>query len=491
MGNTINLEEAQQIIAAYKAMTDAGITFKAPATTPTNVQAHGPGGLLSPFGLSRDIFNAMMMPSTGLMMNLPIEVSNETAPLWGILTGLTATSGAEQANRCDDPPQAGLLKLCTQSIPWGWFGRSSRDMRLDQFGQIVNRGEFLDHQLIGDPFGGPQVVQTTDLIPGGTNDFLRAGYKKAMFEVAGALLRDQAGDVYTANPANNVGGEEGGRVYYRGLDLQINTGKADVITGVVCPAADSIVESFGSLAVETNGQALVSRVTSILRRLNIIAAQTGMAPVEWVISMRPTLFYQITQIWPCAYMTNLCTAASNTSSASQPNFTNAADLVKMRDDMRGDLYQRTGQYLLVDGVQVRVILDDGIAEVNLPGSSFRSDMYFVPLVAAGRRVTRMQYFNFDGPYAAMEAARALGYQSYYVTTGAGRYLWHSQPPINLCIKMVGWTKPRLILETPYLAARLTNLVYTPLAHERDWNPDNTSFFADGGRTTEWGSFYTV
>ena len=163
----------------------------------------------------------------------------------------------------------------------------------------------------------------------------------------------------------------------------------------------------------------------------------------------------------------------------------------MRDSMRGDLYQRTGGYLIIDGVKVRVILDDGIAEVNLPGSSFRSDVYFIPVLAAGRQVTRMQYFNFDGPYAAMEAARAMGYQAYYVTTGAGRYLWHSQPPVNLCIKMVGWTKPRLILETPYLAARLTNLVYTPLAHERDWNPSNTSFFVNGGQTTEWGSFFTV
>jgi hypothetical protein len=39
---------------------------------------------------------------------------------------------------------------------------------------------------------------------------------------------------------------------------------------------------------------------------------------------------------------------------------------------------------------------------------------------------------------------------------------------------------------------LTQLKYTPVAHERDWNPDNTSFFVDGGRTTYagYGSFFT-
>lgn len=473
----------------YKQLAEALVTsFKAPTGTVGNVQAHGAGGLLSPFGLNANIANAMMLPGTGLINQLPLELSNEQSPLYGILTGVTASSGSEASNRCDDPPSAGLLKLCTHSYVWGWFGRTSTEMRLDQFGEVVNRGEFLDHTLIGDPFSGPQVQDTGALVPGGVNDFLRAGYKKAMYEVAVALLRDQAGDIYAGNPTNNTGE---GRQYYRGLDVLINTGYADAITGVACAAADSIVESFGALAVETNGGALVSRIASIMRRLNIIAAMTGMAPCEWVIAMRPSLFYQLSEVWPCAYMTYRCNNAGtfDTSNTSQ---TTTAELVAMRDAMRGDLYQRTGQYLLIDGVKVRVILDDGIAETNLAGSSFRSDIYFVPLLARGRSVTRMQYFSFDGPYAAMQAAQALGYQSYYATTGGGRYLWHSQPPLNLCIKVVGWTKPRLILETPYLAARLTQLKYTPIAHERDWNPSNASFFVDGGRTTYagQGSFYT-
>src|SRR5512135_2211757 len=93
-------------------------TFKAPSGTPGNVQAHGAGGLLSPFGLSREIVNAMMLPGTGLINLLPLEMSNEQSPLLGILTGVTATSGSEASNRCDDPPSAGLLKLCTHSYVW-------------------------------------------------------------------------------------------------------------------------------------------------------------------------------------------------------------------------------------------------------------------------------------------------------------------------------------------------------------------------------------
>ena len=180
---------------------------------------------------------------------------------------------------------------------------------------------------------------------------MRAGYKKAMYEVAGALLRDQAGDIYTGNPTNNTGE---GRQYYRGLDVLINTGYVDSITQAACPAADSIVESFGNLAVGTNGGALVSRIASIMRRLNIIGAMTGMAPVQWVVAMRPSLFYQLSEVWPCSYSTYRCINSGDFNETGQTQFTNSADLIKMRDDMRGDLYQRTGQYLLIDGVKVEV-----------------------------------------------------------------------------------------------------------------------------------------
>ena len=51
--------------------------------------------------------------------------------------------------------------------------------------------------------------------------------------------------------------------------------------------------------------------------------------------------------------------------------------------------------------------------------------------------------------------------------------------------MLAKTEPRLLLRTPQIAARLTNLRYTPLSHERDWNPAS-SYFANGGRTNYIG-----
>jgi hypothetical protein len=81
----------------------------------------------------------------------------------------------------------------------------------------------------------------------------------------------------------------------------------------------------------------------------------------------------------------------------------------------------------------------------------------------------------------MEAARAMAPADSYQTSDAGRFLWHKKPPTNFCVQMLAKTEPRILLLTPHVAARLTNVKYTPLAHERDWDPDG-SFYVDGGRT---------
>ena len=48
-----------------------------------------------------------------------------------IITGVTATSGSEPTGVCDDPPTAGLSKLCTHSFV---FGRQSRQSRVFELG---------------------------------------------------------------------------------------------------------------------------------------------------------------------------------------------------------------------------------------------------------------------------------------------------------------------------------------------------------------------
>jgi hypothetical protein len=71
-------------------------------------------------------------------------------------------------------------------------------------------------------------------------------------------------------------------------------------------------------------------------------------------------------------------------------------------------------------------------------------------------------------------------------------MWHRKPPTNFCVQMLAKTQPRLMLLTPHLAARLTNIQYTPVQHQRDPFTDGT-YFVDGGRTDYIGfgpSYYS-
>src|SRR3954466_1719335 len=106
----------------------------------------------------------------------------------------------------------------------------------------------------------------------------------------------------------------------------------------------------------------------------------------------------------------------------------------MRDQMRGDIFNRTGQYLLIDGQQVPVILDDAITETEVGSGVFSSSIYFVPMTVLGNTpVTYLEYLNYDSAGGAMEAARTFAPDGTFYTSDSGRFLWIKKPPTNFCV----------------------------------------------------------
>lgn len=467
-------------------------TTKAVSSTPrTSGYAHGNGGLMSAPGMARDVINAMLLPYTGLASRLPSYPTREANPLYGIITGVTAGSGSNPTGVCDDPPQAGLLKLCTQSAVFGRYALQTPVIDVDRVGLTTNRGEMYDFNLVGNPFSAPGVENTSPTPPAGVTltDVLNNEIAKTMFELAVDWVRRYGPMLYTGNPANNTSG--GGYKEFRGLDALINTGYRDAETGTACAAADSLVANFASANVSTTNTNIVALMTSIYRRLKINARGMGLWPVKWVIVMKESLFYELTQIWACSYATYRCSALGGFS-ASQVNNVDSRDVLALRQRMRGDMQNRSGQFLLFDDEEVEVVFDDFVTETALANGAFNSSIYFVPLtVVGGRKVTYFEYLDYDAPGGALAAAKALAPGDSFFTTDAGRFLWHRRPPTNFCIQAMVKNEPRLILRTPQIAARLNNVAWTPLAHERDWQTSGY-YFANGGSTSRASgpSFYS-
>jgi len=434
-------------------------SFKDAGTT-AGAQLHGPGGLLATPGLNKQVVNATIMPR-GLSGRIPVRPSIDTNEIFAILTGLTSSTGSEPTAACASWPVVGQFKACRQQHPFGQQGRESQVLNIKYAGQIINRGEFTDNVL----FGNPDMGQNNAPAPIDWGRALQTEAEKKMAELYTGYFRDYSRYIYTGNPQVTAGSQ--GWMQYRGLDLLVSTGKRDAVTGTLCPAADSIVYDFNGTNVTTSGSTVYSVIANIVTNLERLAEQLGFE-VKWALTMRYGAFWAMTNIWPCVYATSGC--GVNTVIRTQ----SLEEATKMRDDMR------QGKYLLIEGKRYEVIVDDMITETPAAGGvvgNYQSDVYFLPLTANGEPTLFWEYFSFNEQ--AIAAAAKMAPSGYFSVLQNGRFLQVRQSPTHTCVSVEIIERPRLILMTPFLAAKMQNLRYTISIHERDALPDET-YFVNGG-----------
>ena len=466
-----------------------GVGFKHDATgSPTSNYAHGPGGLFSYPGVDPQVFSAVLGIEAGLIGALPKFPSTYTNPLFTTITGVQDDVGTEPDAVCDPAVVAGLTKACTLTSVFGRYRRQTRELYLNRLGQYRDNADPPNLRLMnafpgingGDPLLNPALTAQM-----GTN-ILNLEMSKVLFEFGVSVNRLLDRQLFQGNPTNNTAGE--GYKELTGLDILIGTGKVDAITGAACPALDSDIKDFNFQNVRDFAPSdIVESLTYMFRYVRSNARRSGMLPVEWAFLMREEAFYEITAVWPISYLTSRATMGNVRDADWQRGSFNLSDIAEQRDAMRRE------EYLLIDGIRVPVILDDGITELtnatdgNVPAGSFASDIYLLPLtVLGGTPVTYIEYFQHDN--ASLMQALGEGRLANQVwTTNNGAWIW-SNERTRLCVFWEGKVEPRLILRTPQLAGRLMNVMYTPLQHTRSAFPDQPYFF-NGGVTSRTGPSY--
>lgn len=442
---------------------------KAVTPPPNATYLHGAGGLLATLGANPNIMNAMIMPR-GLAGAIPRRKSVYANELFGVLTGLTASTGAEPTTACADGTQAGNFKLCYQTVPFGRTVKETKVLQLDRLGELINHCETIDARVFGDPFGSALQSDVLRLSP---RDILRSEVSKNLSELYASIVRDYADDFWTGNPANTPGST--GYLQHFGLDFLIDDGYRDASTGVVCPAADSYVATFASANIATNAQTTLSAITNIWYELQYRADRMGYGDqVTTTLVMPHGLFRALTAIWPCVYATDTCAVVAGDGERVNVN---GMDAIALRDSMR------MNNYLLIEGRQVPVITDDSIpvTEVVGPPVERESTIYFVPLGNVGGEPT-LYWEHFDMANQMLtEALGTIAPANHYKLLANGTYLLHMKPPTNECIQARIVTRPRLILRTPFLAAKLTNVRWTQSIIERSPFPGAASY-VNGGQT---------
>lgn len=449
-----------------------------PSGSPTTTGfVHGNGGSLSFPGVAQEVFHTAV-GNRGILGQLPVRSSVETNPLYAIITGVTDDTGSEKTAVCDDAPVAGIIKTCYTTSVFGRYERQTPNIEINRLGTRNDRAEPLDLRMIGSPIQQTGLFLNSGPAAASAADILNNEVANRMWALSVSLHRLLSQQLWTGSPANN-----NGDAYKEitGLDLLINTGHTDALTNTACPSVDSLVTDFHYGNISSSGGDLVDVMTYQYRYVKDLAFRTGVSPVRWVWAMRPEVFQEITAVWPCAYLTYRCSFGDNDAARV---LVDGNEQVRMRDEMR------SGQYLLVDGERVEVVLDDGIPEVsqtqngNVPPAAFSSSIFLVPMsILGGQAVTYLEYFDFGNP--SISSARELAPNMFrvegpWITTHKVR---------NWCIQLQTKIEPRLVLRTPWLAARLDHVVASPLIRMRQPFPENPYYVEGGVGTNRPGPSY--
>jgi hypothetical protein len=429
---------------------------KTPAGFSTYTPLHGSAGVFAGPGLERDVITAHMRPH-GISSVLPLFPNVDEDPRFASLTGITDDIGSEPTNACDDAP-TGYIKGCNLTARFGMVRRDTNTIEMDDVMKRVNRGDFTDLILHG------RLLGLTNLPPSGLNE-------------------SQVLDIVTMSEMVNTGvrterklntemwqGTFGVANEFPGLDSQIATGIQDADTSALCPALDSDVKNYNYADL---GPSIVTYLSQLEWYLRYNAMSMGLEPVEWVIAMRPDLWFELTALWPCAYNTTKCAPAVDANSTV---FLDGRDNTAERDAMRN------GMYIDINGRRYPVIVDTGIFEHtnvnngNLGLGEYASSIYMVPLsITGGLTVTYRQYLDYRRAQPDISLLR--GMESFFWTDN-GVYSWALEQT-KWCYKLALKTEQRIILRTPQLAGRIDYVKYSPLQHLREPDPASP-YWQDGG-----------
>lgn len=438
------------------------------STTPDAPTLHGPfpesttqWGIFSRPGVRPQRYSALTRPWS-LANVLGLESSNLLTEILEVMTGVTDASGGTNATSwCGNPPVPGQAKVCQQIYKWGkWFMKTHLNV-LPEIGTLRNRSDVPAQIMNAGPSNNPFIP---DLMYRLADPQSQLQYE--LFLVGVALERRLEIVLARGNNATAAANTQvGWMAEFNGLDQLVKTGHTDAVTGLTCPAMDSVVINYNANVNTTTvgGRNIVQVISDMVYGIRQRAVKNGMSP-SWVFVMREELFKSLVENYVCNYNTYRCSGATN-----QPLNNDAAEINRMR------LAMQNGMYLEVDGVPYPVVWTEGIADATPLANTHESDLFFIPVSDAGTPLTRIQYFPMDNQYI-QEFSAFAGDQIAILNNG----MYMAAPRDNgFCKEYLFGAKMRLILETPWLAGRIDNLQYTFSANIRNAIPD-ASFYADGG-----------
>lgn len=422
-------------------------------------------GIFSNPGVRPERFSALQRPRSMAQLLRPqkSEYGNEIV---SIMTGQTAGVANNQTDWCAPGALAGVLKACQQTYVFGNMKMATRIVPLQEVGLLRNRadipGEILNSPPRDNPFIPERMYQITNT---------RSQLQYELFTLGNQIERSFETELWRGVAGTNTG-VIGWWKDFAGLDSLVKTGYVDSVTGVACPAADSIVINWNAdVGATVNGANVVQSFADQYYAVNDTARQVGLDGVQFAFVMRVEQFRALTEVWSCQYLTYRC----QSSNAGQPIVVTGEENNRLRLEMQ------QGQYLLIDGTPVPVIFSDGIQLERLGSANpniLRSDAYLLPISWNGRPLIRPEYHDMGNVYAR-EFAGIVYPSAEFLNDGM--YMMNKREAGG-CVELEISMKMRVFLEVPFLAVRWDDVSYSYGAQTRVADPATTFLYKNGGVT---------
>lgn len=438
----------------------------------------GQYGLLSYPGLRPDMFTTIQRPY-GLGRIVGVQRSTNANEKIAIITGATDGVGENAADYCGDPPVAGQLKRTVQNYIWGkWFMKTRLNV-LPEMGETVDYADaatlsrnIINMQQANNPFM-PDVMARLDL---NRPDGLQLANE--LFNLGIALERSLARVEIRGNQALAPAATQLGFIReFNGLESQVITGRRDLDSQQLSPAADSTVIPWtGSVdtANTVGGRTFLQTIVDSVYAKIDLAERIGLGGMQFAFIGSSKLFHALTAIWACEYWTQRC---ANTAQTVDAGAIRSLQLQMMQ-----------GDYLLVDNVQYPYIKSDGIRSNRAAGNIWTDDnLFFIPVSYNGRRMLNMQYKPMDN--ADITDFSEFGGGSPIVKPLNGGMFLVGTRHNGFCAEHLLAAKFRMILDAPFLAFVINSIQYSYAAEYRDPYPGTTAHF--NGGTTVWDGNMTV
>lgn len=433
------------------------------AGTPTGVSAHGPGGMFSQPGVNPRVYSAIPRPFS-LISQLNVVKSEYENELISILTAQPAGAGTNPTSTCGDPVTPGNLHKVSITRRFGKYFIGGESVDVTEIGKLNNRAD-VERVIMNAPSPNPFMP---DLLARPNVNF-RSEEAQQLYRIGISLERALASRDITGN--SSLASSSAARGYireYDGLDRIVTSGIVDSAAGTAAPAADSLVVTWGStLGATVGGRRLMESLhEGIFSRIQL-ANKLGIPVTRWALTGDERMFFMLTR--------EAAVYASTFSYSDSAAATPINRELNAINDMRNAMLD--GQYLQVANLRIPFLFSSGEeTSANASTGELTSNLYFVPIEESNGDLLYLEYFPFDNRYIA--AFNGLTNTTGRVVLNNGMYMLATRSG-GFCDQLMIAGHIRMILLTPFLAARWDSLKYNSYTGFRNAFPGSTGYYGGG------------